>query len=198
MLRRSLARLDKTSARVKTYKYGYQPDPRKFAPMEFVRHEELFPRVTRPPCSLVPDVETFLERGDIHEGVPMADFKSAFASWDELMESRPKKNEKTRGMSFKSALWLSEMIDDYRNGRPPEYFDAKEEWKYFKQFKHPYPRDKQKRRIPELPEKYRPHQLGEDAKPLPNYRELNRLPQWAVEEEKRLEESGFLSAEGKK
>lgn len=190
MLRRSLSQLDKTRMPTKVYKYGYQPDPRKFVPIEFVRHDELFPRVVRPPCSIVPDAETFLEKCDIHDSVPMADFKSSFASWDELMMSRPKQNQKTRGMSRKLVTWLSECTDDYRNGRPPQYFDAKAERKYFKQFKN---KDLQQRRIPELPEKYRPHQLGEDAKPLPNYRALNAMPDWAVAEEDRLKNSGFAA-----
>ena len=193
MLRLTLLLLDKTKAPSKVYKYGYQPDPRKFAPSQFLRHEELFPRIVRPPTASVPDTDTFLERCDIHADVPTADFKASFKSWDELMQSRTRENRKVRGMSRKLSTWLAECMDDFRNGRPPEYFDSKAEDKYFKQFHSKF--NKQKRRIPELPEKYRPHQLGEESRPLPNYRELNRMPDWAIAEENRLKQAGFAPSQ---
>jgi hypothetical protein len=190
MFRLTARTLDKTRAPTKVYKYGYQPDPRKFAPVEIPRYEELFPRVMRPPCAAAPDTDTFLEKIDIHEVVPMADFKTAFSSWDELMKSRPSQNRKVRGMSEGTARWLAECVDDYRNGRPPQHFDIKDEDKYFKQFKLP---DRSRRRIPELPEKYRPHQLGQEVRPQLNHKEANRQPEWAVKEEERLKAAGFTA-----
>lgn len=195
MLRRSHFLLDKTHNPTKVYKHGYVPDPRKFAAVEIPNYHELFPRITRPPCKAVPDTDTFLEKTDIDERVPMADFKSSFQSWDELMTSRPKQNQKVRGMSKKATMWLSENIDNYRNGRLPDYFDNKNEQTYFKQFtlrkcNYLY-------RIPDLPEKYRPHQLGEEAnsaihKSASKFREQNRMPEWAVKEEDRLIEKGVM------
>ena len=194
MLRRSAWVLDKTKAPTKVYKYGYQPDPRKFAPMERVRTEELFPRVVRPPCAATPDVDTFLDKCDIHETVPLSDFKATFAGWDELMLSRVGENKKVRGLSPKQAQWLAECLDDYRNGRPPGYFDKKAENTYFRQFSVSKTSGGKKFRVPELPEKYRPHQTGEDSRPLRNYQELNRMPDWAIKEEERLAASGKLAS----
>lgn len=199
MLRRSTNFFDKTKAPTKIYKHGFMPDPRKFAAMEIPRYSEMFPRTVRPPCSIVPDTDTFLDKTDISEFVPMADFKSAFETWDDLMLSRPQKNRKVRGLSITTSKWLAESIDDYRNGRPPQYYDLKEEAKYFKQFKNGC---RAQYRIPELPEKYRPHQLGEDNTNLHKssaaYREQNKMPAWAIKEEERLQASGFMEKGGKK
>lgn len=76
-------------------------------------------------------------------------------------------------------------VNAFSNGTPPEEFDTKEEWLYYKQFKTV---DYSYRVIPELPEKYRPHQNGIDQAPVPDYTQINAMPQWAVEEEKRLAE----------
>ena len=195
MLRRSLSLLDKTHNPTKVYRHGYVPDPRKFAAVEIPNYEELFPRTIRPPCKAVPDTDTFLDKTDIDERVPMSDFKSGFQSWEELMSSRVHQNVKVRGMSKKAALWLNENLDNYRNGKLPDYYDNKDEQKYFKQFtdrkcNYLY-------RIPDLPEKYRPHQLGEESnsglhKSAAKYREQNKMPEWAVKEEERLIEKGLM------
>jgi hypothetical protein len=167
----------------KAYKYGYQPDPRKFAPISRFSQKELFPSVVRPPCALAPTAGDFLERCDVHEGYPTADFKGNFDSWESLMTSSRARNIKVLGMPRNTAIYISECIDEYRNGKPPMYFDAKAERAYWKQFKR---KDGAHVRVPELPEKYRPHQLGVEQRPGVDHESVNRMPSWAEKEEERL------------
>eukprot|EP00796_Vickermania_ingenoplastis_P004172 gene4172-3013_t len=132
MLRSSFKRLDQTHGPHKAYKYTYMPDPRKLSPIETTQRTEVLPIAIRPPTAYVPNHEAFLEKADVHRLMPTSEFKSTFRDWNDLMT-----------------------LLAFQNGNPPERFDTKEEWLYYKQFKT---KDYSYRVIPELPEKYRPHQ----------------------------------------
>ena len=166
---------DKTKASHKYYKYGYQPDPRKFYPADRISKTELFPTIVRPPCSRVRTTDEFLEKIDYHIKYPASEFKTAFSSWNDLMTATDQ-NMMKRGIPPKVARFIQKHVGYFTNGLVPLRFDAKGEQRYWKQFKtingaHV--------RWPELPDKYRPHQLGEDVPRQPNYAEMNRLPDWA-------------------
>ncbi|ESS66466.1 hypothetical protein C3747_60g153 [Trypanosoma cruzi] len=182
---RSTCRLfDQTCGPHKSYKYTYMPDPRKLAPIETTSRSEILPLVIRPPTSYVPNHETFLEKVDIHRLKPTSDFKATFKDWNDLM-SCGKRQLRVRGIPRMTRIAIRNAVHAFQNGNPPEYFDTKEEWLYYKQFKTI---DFSYRVIPELPEKYRPHQNGIDQAPLPDYREINKMPEWARKEEERLKE----------
>ncbi|CBH16263.1 hypothetical protein, conserved [Trypanosoma brucei gambiense DAL972] len=181
MLKRTLTVLDQTYGPHKSYKYTYMPDPRKLAPIETTQRSEIVPQSIRPPTSYVPNHETFLERADIHRLRPTSDFKASFKDWNDLFTC-DKRQLRVRGIPRMSRDAIRTAVQAFQNGNPPERFDTKEEWLYYKQFKTV---DYSYRVIPELPEKYRPHQSGIDQAPLPDYREINKMPQWAECEERR-------------
>ncbi|CUG90144.1 Hypothetical protein, putative [Bodo saltans] len=182
MLKRCARLLDQTTGPHKSYKYTYVPDPRKLAPIESTQRAEVVPTAIRPPSSYVPNVETFLEKIDIHRGAPTSDFKATFKDWADLMTCSKRELGK-RGVPRKTTKAIRTAVGAWHNGTPPERFDTKAEWLYFKQFKT---LDYSQRVIPELPEKYRPHMNGIDAPPLPDYRAINQMPAWAAAEEERL------------
>lgn len=182
MLRASRRCLDQTTGPHKAYKYTYMPDPRKLAPIETMQRSEVLPIMIRPPTSYVPNHEVFLEKTDIHRLRPTSDFKATFKDWNDLMTCS-KRELRVRGVPRSTRQAIRSAVLAFQNGNPPEMFDTKEEWLYYKQFKTG---DYSYRVIPELPEKYRPHQNGIDQAPVPNYAAINEMPQWAVEEEKRL------------
>ena len=185
MIRKTLRRLDQTRKPTKYYKYGYVQEPRKQLPYEQLSADDFLPTVIRPPmASLVPDVDTFLEKIDIHEKCPTGDFKGSFHSWNEFMTATLEDMMKM-GMSRPTARWILKSRDFYNSGMPPIHYDRKEERKYWRQFDT---KDNSHRKIPELPEKYRPHQLGEDQRPVPDYEAINAMPEWAQKEEIRLNE----------
>lgn len=160
------------------------PDPRKLAPIETTSRAEVLPRAIRPPNSYVPTHEVFLEKLDIHRLAPTSDFKGSFTGWSDLM-SCGKREMRKRGVPKRTRFAIISGVNAWHNGNPPERFDSKAEWLHYKQYKtvdHSY------RVIPEMPEKYRPHQNGIDAPPLPDYRAINRMPEWAAKEEERLKE----------
>jgi hypothetical protein len=189
MLRLTQRALDHTKQPHKVYKYGYVTDPRKFVPIERVGQKELFPRVVRPPCAHVPDFEAFLDKCDVEARYPVSEMKASFSSWDDLMNGR--KTAKSRGVPYKAMTYLRMQADLYRNGVLPQRFDRKAEQKYWKQFDR---KDKTQSRIPHMPEKYRPHQLGVDERPLPDYAAMNRMPEWAQKEEARLADKKAAAA----
>ncbi|CAJ1033365.1 putative IGR protein motif containing protein [Leishmania utingensis] len=176
--------LDQTTGPHKAYKYTYMPDPRKLAPIETSMRSEVLPVVIRPPTSYVPNHEVFLEKVDVHRLAPTSDFKATFKDWNDLMTCS-KRELRTRGVPLLTRRAIRAAVLAFQNGNPPERFDTKEEWLYYKQFKT---KDYSYRIVPELPEKYRPHQNGIDQAPVPNYNEINQMPEWAVKEEKRLAE----------
>jgi hypothetical protein len=130
----------------------------------------------------VPSVDVFLERTDIHRLAPTSDFKSSFADWNDLMTSDCKAL-KQKGVPRFTRKAIRTAVQAFHNGSPPERFNTKEEWLFFKQFKM---KDFSYRKVPELPEKYRPHQNGIDQPPLPDYVKINKMPEWAVKEEARI------------
>lgn len=183
-MRCCLRLLDNTKAPHKAYKYSFIPDPRKLAPIESSHARELSPCFIRPPTKYVPDKDTFLEKCDTHLSLPTADFKSSFSDWNDLMTTTYKKL-KVAGVPKNTAKAILRDVRRFQNGIPPERFDTKEEWQFWRQFKtgdHTY------RRVPELPEKYRPHQMGQDSQPIPNYSKINEMPEWAAKEEERLKQ----------
>ncbi len=196
MLRHAGTRVlrDKTKRPHKMIKYGYVPDPRKLAPIDGVSRLELFPWVIRPPSRTVPDVGTFLDKCDIHEGRPTSEFKQVFESWDDLM-SVGTRSMKARGIPMRTARFITRSMDQYVTGINPQRFDAKGERQYWRQFATTHKTFGSHIRIPDLPDRYRPHQLGTDVQPAPDYQALNRLPAWAVEEEKRLKSKTPLSSQ---
>lgn len=181
-LRRSFILLDNTHRPHKLYRYSYVPDPRKFAPIERTAAAELFPQVVPPPTKYVPDTDTFLERCDIEASKPTADFKSVFQSWNELM-TMSVLQMKLNGIPRATRNAISMAVHRFKKGVPPEEFDRKTEAQYWRQFKN---KDGMRRIIPELPEKYRPHQHGIDSPPIPEYDKINEMPEWAKNEEARL------------
>lgn len=181
-MRQTLRALDQTTGPHKAYKYTYMPDPRKLAPIESIQRTEILPIVIRPPTAYVPNHEAFLEKADIHRLAPTSDFKGTFRDWADLMTCS-KRELRTRGVPRLTRKAIRSAVLAFQNGNPPERFDTKEEWLYYKQFKT---KDYSYRVIPELPEKYRPHQNGIDQAPVPDYNEINQMPEWAIAEEKRL------------
>ena len=189
MLRRCLRALDTTRREPKVYKYGYIQDPRKMAPYEAFHPDELTPAVIRPPmASLCPTTDAFLDRIDVSDKYPVGDFKSSFGSWDELMTATHSDMVKM-GMSKATAYKVVKARAAYANGRPPLQFDKRAEKKYFAQFKANN-KDGSHRKIPDLPEKYRPHQQGQDQRPTPDYVATNAVPEWAQKEDARLAAAG--------
>lgn len=175
LIRCSRRLLDKTRAPHKHYKYGYIPDPRKLMPMETISDEELMPSMIRPPCTFVPNSDTFLDKLDVSELRPASDFKSSFSSWNDLMTASVE-TMMARGIPSKTAKLIRSGVIRYNCGVLPELVDRKAERQYWRQFDN---KDHAQRVIPELPEKYRPHQLGEDSRQLPNFDDLNLMPPWA-------------------
>lgn len=175
MLRAALRRLDKTKAPHKHYKYGYIPDPRKLMPMETIASEELEPTLIRPPNSFVPNTDRFLERLDVNDLRPAADFKSSFTSWTDLMTASVD-TMVARGIPRKTAKLIHGGVRRFHCGVMPDQCDRKPERVFWRQFDS---KDHAHRIIPELPEKYRPHQLGEESRAIPNFDELNLMPAWA-------------------
>lgn len=183
MLRYSFRILDQTCGPHKAYKYTYMPDPRKLAPIETTQRCEILPIAIRPPTSYVPNHEVFLEKTDIHRLKPTSEFKSSFRDWNDLMTC-DKRQLRVRGVPSMTRRAIRSAVLAYQNGNPPEHYDTKEEWLYYKQFKT---KDYSYRIIPELPEKYRPHQNGIDQAPVPDYDQINKLPEWARKEEEKLQ-----------
>ncbi|CCW66165.1 unnamed protein product [Phytomonas sp. Hart1] len=181
--------LDNTYGPHKSYKYTYMPDPRKLAPIESTHRNEVLPIAIRPPTSYVPNHNVFLEKCDIHRLKPTSEFKSTFKDWNDLMTCN-KRQLRVRGVPTLTRKAIRSAVLAFQNGTPPERFDTKEEWLYYRQFKT---KDFSYRVIPELPEKYRPHQNGIDQAPVPDYDKINQLPQWAINEEKRLAEKSHVS-----
>lgn len=144
----------------------------------------MLPIAIRPPTSYVPNHEVFLERTDIHRLMPTSEFKSTFKDWNDLMTC-DKRQLRVRGVPSMTRRMIRSSVLAYQNGNPPERYDTKEEWLFYKQFKT---KDYSYRVIPELPEKYRPHQNGIDQAPVPDYEAINKVPAWAVKEEDRLKE----------
>jgi hypothetical protein len=182
MLRRTLVSRDSTRQSMKSMQYGYQPDPRKLAPVRNVLQREIFPRVARPTTRAVPDQATFLQAIDVNKYHPVADHAGAFESWEELMFVN-RKVLTDRGVPYKTVRLIRDEVDLYKNGVMPNVYDRKESQTFWSQFGNT-----QHRVLPKLPEKYRPHQLGEEQRPVPDIPALSRQPDWAVAEEKRLAE----------
>ena len=182
MLRRCCRLLDQTGAPHKQYKYTYQPDPRKLAPIEKTAKQELAPQVIRPPNAFTPNHEVFLEKCDIHRLRPTAEFKSLFKDWQDLMTCSYHAMRK-RGIPKSTRSAIVTARRSFMNGNPPERHDTKQEYLFYKQFKTI---DFSHRVIPELPEKYRPHQNGIDQAPIPDYKAINFMPEWATKEAERL------------
>jgi hypothetical protein len=181
MLRQTLLRADKTRRPMKAYRYGYQPDPRKLAPRRSMHQKELFPDVVRPPTKAIPTVAAFCETLDVNRYLPMAEHAAAFSDWNQLMN--PKRQALIdKGVPAKAIRRINNAIDDYKNGVPMDLEDAKPAQAYWAQF----PLKGHALKIPDLPEKYRPHQLGEEQRAAKNYTQLNQMPQWARDEEARL------------
>lgn len=183
MLRFTRCALDSTKAPHKYYKYGYTVDPRKLAPFERLHTTEFKPKYIRPPNKFVPDVATFMDKADHHEA-NVADFSSTFKSWNDMMTSSAG-SMKQRGMTHWSVKSLRTAIISYREGYLPDRFKVKNELQWYKQFKRTN-KDNQKRIVPELPEKYRPHQQGMEQPGLPDYSKINQQPEWAAKELERL------------
>lgn len=182
MLKKCLRLLDQTHGPQKSYKYTYVPDPRKLSPIESTSRSEVLPTAIRPPTAYVPNHDAFLEKADVHRKAPTSDFKATFTSWSDLMTCS-KRELRKRGVPQNTRVVIRAAVGAWHNGTPPERFDTKAEWMYYKQFKT---HDFSHRVIPELPEKYRPHMNGIDAPPLPDYRSINQMPAWAAAEEERL------------
>lgn len=187
-MRRALRLLDSSRNPHKQYKYGYQPDPRKLAPMRTIHQKELFPTVIRPPTAALPDHTAFLQAWDIDRQTPLSEHAALFEDWQD-MQTMKVSTMVDKGMSRKHANKLRK----YRNafniaGVWPDWQDRKETQNYYKQFhKGDKPANAQVY-DPVLPEKYRPHQLGEEQRALPNHAALNRHPEWSKLEEARLQQ----------
>uniref|UniRef100_A0A7S1M2Y0 Protein FYV4, mitochondrial n=1 Tax=Neobodo designis TaxID=312471 RepID=A0A7S1M2Y0_NEODS len=182
MLRRSLCRRDQTRQPMKSFQYGYQPDPRKLAPMRSISTEELHPKVHRPPTRAVPDQATFLQALDVNKRFPIADHAGSFETWEELNDP-PQQTLADRGVPNRVINHVRNRMELYKNGLMPNAYDRKEEQSYWDTFGNT-----QHRVVPELPEKYRPHQLGEEQRGTPDFGRLSKQPEWALAEEKRLAE----------
>jgi hypothetical protein len=182
MIRSSCRLLDQTGAPHKQYKYSYIPDPRKMAPIEKTARLELAPQVIRPPNAFTPNHEVFLEKCDIHRLKPTAEFKGAFKDWQDLMTCSYH-TMRHRGIPQNTRIAIVRARRAFLNGKPPEHHDTKQEYAFYKQFKT---QDFSHRVIPELPEKYRPHQSGVDQAPIPDYKAINNMPEWALKEVDRL------------
>ena len=185
-MKRAPALFDKTKHPHKVYQYTFMPDPRKLAPIETVAPEEIEPKVIRPPHSWVPDVETFLDRIDVDELRPASDYKSSFTGWNDLMTASVAEMM-SRGIPSKTAKWIDGWVRRYHKGELPMDHKRQAERQYWRQFNN---KDNGQFRVPELPEKYRPHQMGEESQPIPNYSEINEMPEWAAKEEERLKAKG--------
>jgi hypothetical protein len=188
MLRRTIGALDSTRQPHKYYKYGYVLDPRKMAPIERSGTHELESGKIRPPNKFVPDVETFLKKSDFH-GLGLLDFKGSFESWKDLMTVSESEMVKKRGIGNKAAKLIAFNRTNFNLGFMPDRFALAEEREYYEQFKL---KDHTYRFIPELPAKYRPHQKGVQQPPLPDYKAINQLPEWAAKEELRLQQKSTL------
>lgn len=184
MLRRSSALIDSTRQPHKYYKYGYVLDPRKMAPIERSATHELESGKIRPPNKFVPDVEAFLQKSD-YSGLGLLDYKSSFESWKDFMTVSEEEMVKKRGISKKAARLIGFNRTNFNLGFMPDRFAVAEEREYYEQFKT---KDHTYRFIPELPAKYRPHQKGVEQPPLPDYRAINQMPEWAAKEELRLQQ----------
>ena len=176
---------DQTKAPHKQYKYSYVPDPRKLSPMETVHDNELNPSTVRPPTKSIPNHVVFLEKCDVNNTFPTSDFKDTFKDWTDLM-TMDKKTMVKNGIPANTAMVILKNVHRFKCGYMPELYDLKEEQQFWKQFKTI---DNSQRRIPELPEKYRPHQHGVEQPPLPDYGQINVMPEWAQKEAERLEVS---------
>lgn len=174
--------LDSTKAPHKYYKYGYTLDPRKLAPFEKLHDTEAFPNYIRPPNKFVPDVQTFMDKSDFHEA-NLTDFTNTFSSWNDMMTAT-ESTMRQRGMTKWAAKALRKSILRYQQGFLPDRFKVKGERAYYKQFKAN--KDLQYRVVPDLPDKYRPHQQGIEQPPLPDYGRINAQPEWAAKEMERL------------
>eukprot|EP00758_Cryptobia_borreli_P004729 Tbor_TRINITY_DN4549_c0_g1::TRINITY_DN4549_c0_g1_i1::g.15897::m.15897 len=181
MLKRTTPFRDSTKAPHKYYKYGFQLDPRKYAPMETSPRNEVSLFAIRPPNRFVPDHETFLERAD-YKGVGLEDYKGTFTGWKDMMTCTAVEMRR-RGIPYEAVLLLKKNINRFNKGGLPDSFNCKEERLYWKQFKT---KDNTYRMLPELPEKYRPHQTGVETPTLPDFRAINAMPEWAQKEEHRL------------
>ncbi len=154
-------------------------------PMETMAEDEVRPSMIRPPGACCPDVATFLRKIQTDEVRPASDFASVFSSWNDLMTC-PMNELLARGIPSKTAALIRDWRNRYNNGELPEYYDLTAERQYWRSFKPLLVLDRM--RVPELPEKYRPHQLGEDSRAVPDYAAINVMPPWAVKEEERLKE----------
>lgn len=182
MLRACIRRLDQSRTPLKVHRYGYQPDPRKLLPNAEKTQRELFPKLTRPPCKAVPDVAAFLDAVDVDKYYPLSEYAGQFESWQEMMNpSTPKLL--AEGVPRKHTRRLRDFGDAYTQGKLPDRFKRHEEQTFWAQQDR---KGNKQIRIQPLPEKYRPHQLGEESRPLPDYAAMNRMPEWAAKEEERL------------
>eukprot|EP00760_Papus_ankaliazontas_P006076 PhM_4_TR12881/c0_g1_i1/m.36463 len=169
----------------KIYRYSYMPDPRKFAPIEKVAESELFPMPLRPPHAEVPTVEAFLERITVRKGMNCAEHASSFESWEHLMTAS-RQDMHALGIPGNVAVHIMNWQRWYRMGYVPARHNKESEQDYWSQYKRTIPGSKQ--RYQEVPENYRPHQQGIATRPVKDLTAANVMPDWAVEEEKRLAE----------
>ena len=179
MLHRTLVVVDKTKAPHKYYKYGYQPDPRKLMPIASMNPVESKPVFIRPPHSHVPDVEAFLDKIEVSPSIPTRDFATSFDNWADLMTTSVDEMM-SRGIPRKSSMYIDYKRRHYNEGNLPEEYKRHDEIQYWRQFNT---EDGSQKRMISLPEKYRPHQLGEDNIAIPNYVEINQHPAWATKKE---------------
>jgi hypothetical protein len=183
MLRLTRLARDQTRQPMKSFKYGYQPDPRKIAPRRSISRRELFPKVVRPPSREVPDVAAFLTAADNNKYNPVGEHAGSFESWHELFHATTKQM-KDKGIPIRAIKTIVTQRDIYNNGDAMDKFNATGMQEYYGQFPHKGYTYK----IPDLPDRYRPHQLGEEQRSTPDVGRLAVMPEWAVAEEARLAE----------
>lgn len=154
--------------------------------MRVINQKELFPVVNRPPMARLPDAAAFLTAVDICRNSPLSEHSAAFPTWNSLHRMSIK-TMTDKGIPIKHAYKIRKFRNMFNHaGIFPDFQDKKEHQAYFRQFAPPDKPSSARYYDPALPEKYRPHQLGEEQRALPVYSYLNQHPAWAKAEDERL------------
>eukprot|EP00759_Apiculatamorpha_spiralis_P012609 PhF_6_TR19594/c0_g1_i1/m.28583 len=186
MHRRTVQLLHQGFTPMKIYRYSFLPDPRKFIPIETVSESELNPMPYRPPHEEVPDVETFLNRISITRSLRCAEHAGCFKDFEHLMTTG-EKEMKSNGIPNNVIQHILNWQRYYRRGYVPNRADQAPKQEHWAQYgKRVQTGSRQP--FPEVPTNYRPHQQGIAVRPVTDLVSVNVMPEWAVAEEKRIQD----------